>query len=205
MRGLLAAVVWCVFAHHALPAILYVPDHFARIQDAIDASANGDTVFVKPGLYSENLDFKGKAISLLSTGGAAVTFLDGGKAGSVVTFQSGEGADSILSGFTIRNGSGTEKYPGGFYGGGIYCGALNPTIKNCIIRDNEATDGGAVHTVEGFRDGLIGWPENDISIGLKIILNIHESIEQHIRAAFQMISKRRPYALPDKNRFYSVI
>ncbi len=43
------------------------------IQGAIDRAQNGDTVLVAPGVYKENLDFQGKAISV-TTG--AKTFSD---------------------------------------------------------------------------------------------------------------------------------
>ena len=58
--------------------------------------------------------------------------------GSVVTFQSGEGLDSVLEGFTITNGTGTEG-PQGIRGGGIYCvDHSSPRIRNNIIIHNEA-------------------------------------------------------------------
>jgi nitrous oxidase accessory protein NosD len=101
----------------AYSATIYVPDDYPAIQQAIDSSANGDTVIVKPGTYVENIDFKGKAITLQSEKGADVTTIDGNKTGSVVTCKSGEGPDTVLDGFTITNGSGSVVDPP-FYGGG---------------------------------------------------------------------------------------
>jgi pectin methylesterase-like acyl-CoA thioesterase len=61
---------------------------YTTIQSAIDASTNGDIVLVYPGTYYENLDFKGKAITVTSTpapaGGAANTIIDGLHLGSTV-------------------------------------------------------------------------------------------------------------------------
>ena len=42
-----------LFQFLSLSATIYVPDHYATIQEAIDASANGDTVIVRPGTYNE--------------------------------------------------------------------------------------------------------------------------------------------------------
>ena len=83
---------------------IHVPGDYTKIQEAIDAATDGDTVLVKPGTYVENIDFNGKAITVISDQGADVTVIDGNQAGSVVTFCSYEGQRSILVGFTIKNG-----------------------------------------------------------------------------------------------------
>lgn len=46
----------------------YVPDDYSTIQGAIsDVSVvDGDSVIVRPGTYVENIDFLGKAITLMS-------------------------------------------------------------------------------------------------------------------------------------------
>src|ERR1700749_2538142 len=60
------------------------------IQSGIDAAANGDTVLVAPGTYNEHIDFKGKLITVTSSGGASVTTIDGGHtAGLATVFISG--------------------------------------------------------------------------------------------------------------------
>jgi len=122
-------------------ATIYVPDNYPTIQGAIDASANGDTVIVRPGTYVENIDFVGKAITLESEMGVAATIIDGNEAGSVVRFSSGEGAGSVLDGFTVTNGTGSVDPWGSFLGGGIYCDASSPTITNNSVEGNKADDG----------------------------------------------------------------
>ena len=47
-------------------------------------------------------------------------------------FQNSETNDSVLDGFTIRNGVHE-------LGGGIYCNNASPTIKNCVIAWNKAS------------------------------------------------------------------
>lgn len=120
-------------------ATIHVPDDYATIQEAIDVSIHGDTVLVAAGTYLECIDFNGKAINLTSELGPRVTSIDArnSPASSVVTFQSGEGLDTVLEGFTIANGTGTAGW-----GGGIYCiNHSSPLIRYNIIIDNEADKG----------------------------------------------------------------
>ncbi|HUU85065.1 MAG TPA: right-handed parallel beta-helix repeat-containing protein [Phycisphaerae bacterium] len=113
---------------------------YNTVQEGINAAAGGDTVEVAEGTYVENIDFNGKAITVRSADPddptvVAATILDGNQAGSVVTFQNGEGPDSVLRGLTIRGGQ-------NWAGGGIYCWAASPTITQNTITDNSAEWGG---------------------------------------------------------------
>jgi len=140
-RAFIGIAPFLIFCTSAFSATIYVPDNYVTIQDAINASVNGDTVIVRPGTYVENIDFMGKAITVKSELGAPVTTIDGNQAGSVVIFQGGESKTSILDGFTITNGTGTGAYP---IGGGISCVISSPTITNNIITENTADSGGGI-------------------------------------------------------------
>ena len=108
---------------------------YSSIQTAIDEAWEGDTVEVGPGVYAENLDFKGRHITVESTDGANKTKINGGCAGSAVRFVSGEGSDSVLEGFAIENGCAE-------YGAGIFLDGSSPAISHCQILENRATAGG---------------------------------------------------------------
>ena len=118
-------------------ATLLVPDEYYKIQFAIDASYDGDSVLVSAGTYYENINFNGKNIALIGED-RETTIIDGGHNGSVVTFDSIEGTASALSNFTITGGNAYD-------GGGIYCSSSAPTIKDNIITGNVSdTYGGGI-------------------------------------------------------------
>jgi parallel beta-helix repeat protein len=107
-------------------------------------ASNGDTVLVAPGKYVENISFLGKSITVTSSGGAAVTTIDGNNNGTVVSFTNGETAQAVLNGFTVQHGaiSPSDEPPNG-----IEINAASPTITNNIITNNRGygieIDGGA--------------------------------------------------------------
>lgn len=133
---ILLPLLLLTFTVIAQSADIYVPDDQPTIQDAINASAAGDTVIVRAGTYVENIDFLGKDITVLSEEGNERAFIDGSQGGSVVTFSGGETAAAVLDGFTVMNGSSVD-------GGGIFCsGTSSPTIRNNYVEENTATSGG---------------------------------------------------------------
>jgi len=130
----------------ARAAIINVPADCATIQAAINAATDDDEIVVQPGTYVERIDFLGKAITVRGApANPAFTILDGGAAGSVVTFNTAEGPASELAGLTITNGTGTANGDWGTCGGGVFCGgASSPTISNCTISGNTAAAGGGI-------------------------------------------------------------
>lgn len=131
---------------------IVVPDDYSSIQEAINAAQNGDVVLVTPGLYYENIDFLGKAITVRSDCDADAdtedlamedTHINGGQLSSVVLFMNNETESSVIKGFTLRNGVG---YNDGQQtrGGAIFCLDTAPTISNNIIMTSRADYGGAI-------------------------------------------------------------
>jgi hypothetical protein len=110
---------------------------FDTIQKAIDAADAGMSVFVRPGLYRENIDFLGKSIRLVGTNpdqpeGSQFPIIEGVKPGAVVSFIRGERPDCTMTGFVITRGTGE-------LAGAIVCDGSSPTIANCLIVGNRST------------------------------------------------------------------
>ncbi|MHC4743899.1 MAG: right-handed parallel beta-helix repeat-containing protein, partial [Planctomycetota bacterium] len=116
------------------------PAGFSSIQEAIDYATDRDLIQVRPGTYFESIDFKGKAVTLISTDGPDLTIIDGNGANHVVQCVSGEDLDTILEGFTISGGDANLSVPdvNNYSGGGMFCQNSSPTVSNCRFEYNSA-------------------------------------------------------------------
>lgn len=136
-----AQTVWHVdLTNPTPPGTGTAADPYTSVQYAIAqaTTVDGDIVQVAPGTYFESIDFLGKELVVGSSGGSSVTFLDGSQGtDSVVTVASGEPQDTMLSGFTVRGGSGTfDAQANVARGGGIYCAQSALRVQDCDIVEN---------------------------------------------------------------------
>ena len=135
---------------------LQVPGQYGTIQEAIDASEHGDTIVVAPGRYVENLQLRGKNITLTSTDPTdpdivSSTIVDGNEADAVIRVHEGE-TDVTITGFTITNGVGATGWEGDRRGGGINIrvnasGNHTFTVTGNVLRDNTAEYGGGIYVL----------------------------------------------------------
>ena len=124
---------------------------YDTIQQAIDASVNGDEIIVPEGTYNEAINFNGKAITLRSidpTNPAVVTntIIDGTGFTNIVSCISGEGSTTVFSGFTVTNGSraftNISSSPTVSYCNlisnqyGMHNSISNPTVSYCDLSRN---------------------------------------------------------------------
>lgn len=127
---------------------------FSEIQAAINIANNGDTIYVSPGTYNENVNFNNKLLTLQSTAGADKTII-AGTGGTTVTVSNA----ARIEGFTISggtasfgaglcvNGNGTvitknifqfNHEGAGGYGAAIGGNSASPIISGNIFRNNSA-------------------------------------------------------------------
>jgi len=164
MKRILLIGIFSLLCVQAQGRVLYVPSEYSKIQLAINDANDWDTVRVSQGRYQENINFLGKAITVQSTDPndpniVAGTIIDGNAPadsnfGSVVTFNSSEDTNSVLSGFTITGGTGSWllvswEYSGPLWnrcGGGVLCYNMSaPTISKNIFTGNSAGQGGGIY------------------------------------------------------------
>ena len=109
------------------------------IQAGIYAAGPGDTVIVADGIYTGpgniDLDLGDRLITVRSANGPANCIIDCQGAGRGLHFGSGATELATIGGLTIRNGKADN-------GGGIFCWYGKPTIINCVITGNTATEVG---------------------------------------------------------------
>lgn len=120
-------------------------DPYRRIQTAIDSANDGDIIEIRPGLYTGvgnyDLDPNGAAITIRGTDPndfdvTSNTIIDANKAGRGFYIHSGEDTNFVVAGLTLRNCATSVS------GGGIYCYNSSPTIKKCVIINNEVEGSG---------------------------------------------------------------
>ena len=103
---------------------------YTSISAAVTAANKGDTIWVAPGMYQENVVLKNDIFLLSEMLGRAI--IDG-KADMGGGNPSIVGANAaVVDGFTITGGY-----------DGIQCDGTSPTIRHCVIRSNYG-DGGIV-------------------------------------------------------------
>jgi len=119
---LMMCLVFLIFGNTIWSNVIYVPDDFSTIQAAVDASGDGDTILVGPGIYYENIQIN-KELTFWSTHGSDSTTIDGsGNDG----FYIEDNNPGEIKGFTILNCDNGIKI----------IRSWNYTISNSIILNN---------------------------------------------------------------------
>jgi hypothetical protein len=141
-----------------------------NIQDAIDASTNGDVVLVTNGIYQfggtvmagdlTNRGAVNKPVTVQSVNGPWVTIIQGVGAtnGPAAVRCAWLTNGASLIGFTLQGGATRNTGAATVeYGGGIWCASSNAIVSNCVIISN---------TANGYGGGVYqGWLRNCLVTG----------------------------------------
>ncbi|MCP4633440.1 MAG: T9SS type A sorting domain-containing protein [candidate division Zixibacteria bacterium] len=157
--------------------IIRIPQDYPTISEGTNASMDGDTVMVSPGIYPDYVNMNGKNILLTSEQGPEVTFIE-----RQIRGFNGNDTTTIIRGFDItENSSGTifsgiYIYDGSsciiegniihdcvvevtYSGGGISIDSPNRSssiIRNNVIRDNYHDDFGGGIAINGHGFKIVG-------------------------------------------------
>jgi parallel beta-helix repeat protein len=133
------AAVRHVNVSNAAPAPPYTNWSMAAtaLQPAVDAAASGDEILVAPGTYllsgSAVYAPSEKTLTLRSTHSRAAVIDAGGLSRGLHIL----GSNSVVEGFTVRNGV------SGSYGGGVSLG-YGCVLRDCLVTSNRAFNAGGV-------------------------------------------------------------
>ena len=166
---------------------ILVPGYYLKIQDAVDAAHDGDSIFVAAGTYKENVELINpdggpfKSISIVGED-KETTIIDGNFNENKSVFRIQRNKSLFLKNLTLKNGTGFEESGAGVNissgtavldsliisnnstGGGVWCTNVNLTIKNSIFMSNSTNHNGGALTLIGDGDQT----NNTISISNSI-------------------------------------
>ncbi|RLF92691.1 hypothetical protein DRN50_08510, partial [Thermococci archaeon] len=113
-------------------ATIYVPDDYTTIQQAMNASSPGDTIVVRDGTYTENVDVSKQRLTIRSENGPATTTVQAANPNDYVFCVTAEYVNII--GFTVTGAAGPGK-------AGIYLVTTLSTLptnstSHCNISNN---------------------------------------------------------------------
>jgi hypothetical protein len=157
-------VFYSIIPAVALGTIINIPEDYTTIQQGIDASTDGDTVLVAPGVYIGNIVITNKNVLLTSAEGPEDTQIKG----LIDILEEGVDTTCVIRGFTItpdpddpfhdvrptidiEYGSPVIEQNIIIEGGGQFAGAgglgilySNAIIRNNIVRNNRAYCGAGI-------------------------------------------------------------
>ena len=126
--GMLGGLPVLVREVEASPGTIYVPDNFTTIQQAVNAASSGDTIIVRDGTYTENVDVNTANLTIKSENGSANCVVSAANSHDHVFYVTADYVNII--GLTVKDAT----Y---YYNAGIYLGS---GVEHCNISNNTATN-----------------------------------------------------------------
>jgi hypothetical protein len=121
------------------------PADFRSIQAAVERASEGDRVIVRPGRYSEDVNFPGGNIVLMSVAPADSGIVQDTVIQGIVQFRGTEDANCVLAGFTIDGavvGYDWRTDPNGTR-------HTRATIRHCVLENIMSGCGGVIRGCDG--------------------------------------------------------
>jgi len=140
MKKLFIFVILICWFSLSSATVIYIPEEYSTIPEAIEVSIDGDTVMVGPGVYHEEIRFFGKGILLSSRFGPDSTEV------GLVRIQDGEDSTTILRGFKIYSGDAWTRALRAY-------NVNNPIIEGNLITENRF--GIAINNIVIVRNNII--------------------------------------------------
>ena len=103
---------------------------YTAIQEAIDASVDGDEILVAEGVYEEHLSLVGKAIDIVGRTDEPVVIIDGTETGRVLHVRDVQKGECRIEGVVFTGGT------AGDLGGGVRVDNARIRMEACVIRGN---------------------------------------------------------------------
>jgi parallel beta-helix repeat protein len=162
-----------------------VPDECFSIQEAINHAKTGDTIFVKSGIYLENIVVDKNGLRLVGED-RDTTIIDGSGKGIVVQIEAN---NTLLSNFTIQNG-GSNLTDSGIYLNHSFNNFISNnkvssnnlgiylfSSPNCVLRNNNMTGNQYNFGVSGnsLKDYIHDIDESNIVEGKPIIYWVNQA------------------------------
>ena len=116
----------------AQAATIHVPDDYLTIQGAVNGANSGDTIIVRDGNYTENIDVNKSNLTIKSENGAEKTIVRVAEGNYVIRVTSDY---TKITGFTVEGTCYNCLY------GGLYINAKNSNISHNIITQSGITLG----------------------------------------------------------------
>lgn len=143
---LIVSILLVAFSQTSLAVIINVPSDHPTIQAAVDAASEGDTVFVWPGVYEENVEIIQAVV--LKGHNKHNTIIDAAEVGSCVRVRAN---GTVVDGFTLVNSGYSEFYDWYSDAGVRISDADSCHILNCVFRDNPIA---SIHIGAGSRNRI---------------------------------------------------
>jgi len=161
------------------PSTIYVPDDYPTIQEAVNNASIGNTIIVRDGTYTENVDV-GKSLTIKSENGSDSTIVQAAYPGDHVFYVT---ADYVnISGFTIEGAKEGYRTSGLYLGYSKHCNIYNNKIlgnRRGIFLESSNYNVIANNTIDNISTGIYFEASSNNIITNNTVLKIVEGGGMH--------------------------